>query len=243
MKHILFALIFAVQSLLGAQALAAPCTMSTLTAYLGLGSAGCTIGNFRFSNFGLLQQPTNSVPFSVVNVTPVAVGTTAVGLDFSVNASADAGKLLEDLISYRVTGIGASLNGASLFFAGSSTTGDGAVTVVENLCIGGLFLGADGVSGCNSPPEQNLIVVDTFGSADPPISLAFVSAALLAVVTDIAIDGGNNGFASLVSASNRFQIAAVSAVPEPGAFLLLVAGLLALFGSRLAQSFRVSRLA
>ena len=240
MKKILFTLILAVQTLLGAEALAAPCNMSTLATYLDLGSAGCTIGNFRFSDFGLLQQPTGSVPFSAVSVTPVAVGTTAVGLDFGVNATANAGMLFEDLISYRITGIGASLNGASLFFAGSSTTGDGAaVTVVENLCIGGLFLGADGVSGCSTP--RDLIVVNAFGSADPPISLAFLSAALLAVVTDIAIDGGNNGVASLGSASNRFQIGAVNGVPEPAAFLLVIAGLLALSGSRAARFFRVSR--
>ena len=241
MKKFLFSLILVVQSLLGAQALAAPCTMSTLTAYVGLGSGGCTIGNFKFSDFGLLQQPTGSVRFSAVSVTPVAVGTTAVGLDFGVNASASAGMLFEDLISYRITGIGASLNGASLFFTGSSTTGDGAVTVVENLCIGGLFLGADGVSGCSTP--RDLIVANSGGSADPPISLAFLPAALLAVVTDIAVDGGTGGFASLVSASNRFQIAAINAVPEPAGFLLVIAGLFGLWASRAARFSRSSRLA
>ena len=245
MKKVLFTLILAVQSLLGAQVLAAPCTMSTLDAYFGLGSAGCTIGNFTFSNFGLLEQPTGSVPFTMVNVTPVAVGTTAVGLDFGVNASATPGTLFEDLISYRVTGIGASLNGASLFFTGSSTDagGNGAVTVVENLCIGSLFLGADGVSGCSTP--QNLIVANSFNSADPPVSLTFLPVALLDVVTDIAIDGGSGGFASLGSASNRFQIAAIDAVPvpEPAAFLLVIAGLLALYGSRATRFFRLSRLA
>jgi len=238
MKKILFSLMVALQSLLGAGAFAAPCPVSTLAVYQGLGSAGCTIGNFRFSNFGLLQQPTGSVPFSVVTVTPVAVG-----LDFGVNASADTGTLFEDVISYRVTGIGASLDGASLFFTGSSTTDDGAVTVVENLCIGGLFLGADGVSGC-SGARRDLIVVDTFGSADPPISLAFVSATSLAVVTDIAVDGGLFGLASLRgSASNRFAVAAVNGVPEPATFLLVMAGLLALFGSRAARLFCAPRLA
>ena len=63
MKHILFALIFAVQSLLGAQALAAPCTMSTLTAYLGLGSAGCTIGRSPFFQFPLVATTHQFRPF------------------------------------------------------------------------------------------------------------------------------------------------------------------------------------
>lgn len=241
MKKILFAITFAAQFLVGTQVLAAPCVSATLTEYITLGSAGCTIGNFTFSNFGLLEQPTGSVPFTVVNVTPVAVGTTAVGLDFGVNASATSGIWLENLISYRVAGIGASLNGASLFFTGSSTDagGNGAATVVENLCIGGLFLGADGVSGCSTP--QNLIVANSFNSADPEVSLTILPVALLAVVTDIAIDGGLGGFASLGSASNRFQIAAINAVPEPAAFLLVIAGLLALYGSRATRFFRFSR--
>lgn len=238
MKKILFMLIVALQSLLCAGASASPCPISTLAVYQGLGSAGCTIGNFRFSNFGLLQQPKGSVPFTVVTVTPVSVG-----LDFGINASADAGTLFEDLISYRVTGIGASLNGASLFFTGSSATDDGAVTVVENLCVGGLFLGVDGVSGC-SGARRDLIVVDFGVGADPPISLAFASATSLAVVTDIAVDGGTVGQASLRgSASNRFAVAAVNGVPEPAAFLLVIAGLFALFGFRAARLFRVSRLA
>lgn len=240
MKKILFALVLALQSLLGTEALAAPCTTSTLAAYLGLGSSGCTIGSFRFSDFGLLTPPTGSIPFRSVTVTPVAVGM-SIGLDFGVSAGAGAGVLLDDLISYRISGIGASLDGASLFFTGSSTTGDGAVTVVENLCVGGLFLGADGVSGCSGTP-RNLIVVDTFGSTDPLMSLAFLSALSLAVVTDIGVDGGTAGSASLISASNRFRIAA-SRVPEPSPLLLVVAGLLALFGSGAARRLRVSRLA
>ena len=202
MKKILVALILAVQSLLGAEALATPCTMSTLAAYIGLGSGGCTIGNFLFSNFSLLQQPTGSVPFTSVSVTPFASGMT-IGLDFGVNATATGNLLLEDLISYRVTGMSGLLNGASLFLTGATATGNGVVTGVENLCIGGLFLGSDGVSMC-SGTAVNLGVFDS----DPPDSLKFPSSSLLAVVTDIAVDGG-------VSSALRGFAAATQSLPEP----------------------------
>ncbi|GAC1411609.1 MAG: hypothetical protein NVSMB6_13020 [Burkholderiaceae bacterium] len=245
MKRILFMLVLAVQCFLGAEALASPCTMSTLSTYFSLGSTGCTIGSFKFSDFGLLQQPTNSVPFNAVSVTPVSLGITTFGLDFAVNASASSGMLFEDLVSYRITG--APLNGASLFFAGSATdlAGNGAVTVVENLCFGGLFTGADGVSGCNGI-SQNLGVSNSFNTADPPDLLMFSPVASLAVVTDIAIDGGVSGlggFASLGSASNRFEAVVVDTVPvpEPAAYLLLIVGLFGLYGSRAAQFCRLSR--
>lgn len=235
-------LIFAAQTWLGTEALASTCTISTLSSYLSLGSAGCTIGNLTFSDFGLLQQPTNSVPFNDVSVTPVTSGPTLVGLDFGVSARASSGMLFEDLVSYRISGV--AVNGASLFFSGSKSDpdGSGAVTVVENLCIGGLFTGGDGVSGCNGS-VQNLIVANSFDFADPPIALMFSSVLSLSVVTDIAIDGGLGGFAELGSASNRFQVVGsnVVPVPEPAEYLLLIAGLLGIYASRRTSFPRPSK--
>lgn len=242
MKKILFAVLLAVQSLVGAAAVAAPCTTSSLAAYVGLGSGGCTIGSFRFSDFALLTSPTGSIPFTSIGVLPVSGTPGVIGLDFRVGASAGPGVFFDNLISYRVTGLGASINGASLFITGSSSSGDGAVTAVENLCIAGLFTGADGVSGC-SGTARDLIVVDAGGSADPPVSLAFLSAAALAVVTDIGVDGGTDGTGALAFASNRFLVApAVGVVPEPSSVLLMAAGLFALLGYRSARPVRAARL-
>lgn len=242
MKKIPVMLLLALQYFFGADALASQCTTSTLSSYVSLGSTGCTIGDVTFSDFGLLQQPTNSVLFTAISVIPVALGMTTVGLDFGVDASASSGMLFEDLISYRVSG--PSLKGASLNFSGSATDpdGNGAVTVVENLCIGGLFTGADGVSGCDGMP-QNLGVVNSFNVADSPDSLVFMPVASLGVVTDIAIDGGAGGFASLGSASNRFQVVGndLVPVPEPAAYLLVMAGLLGLYGARASGVFPLPR--
>ena len=242
MKKILFALVFALQSLVGATATAAPCTTSSLAAYVGLGASGCSIGSFLFSDFALLASPAGSIPFPSIGVSPFSGTPGVIGLDFRVGASAGPGVFFDNLISYRVTGLGASINGASLFITGSSSSGDGAVTAVENLCIAGLFTGVDGVSGCSGMP-RDLIVVDFGGSADPPVSLAFLSAAALAVVTDIGVDGGTDGTGALAFASNRFLVApAVGVVPEPSSVLLMAAGLFALFGYRWVRPVRAARL-
>ena len=225
MRKILLGLFLCLQGLMATESMAASCASSTLTSYIGLGSAGCTIGSYRFSDFKLLEQPTGAVPFSAISVNPFG-SAGSVGLDFGVDARVGPGSLLENLISYRVTGIGSTLIGASLFFSGSGSSGDGVASVVENLCVAGLFLGADGVSGC-SGSAQNLIVVDVGGSPDPLMSLAFAAVGSLAVVTDLAIDGGSDGTAQLGSASNRFLAGAPAAAPEPGPIALLLAGLLA----------------
>ncbi len=226
MKKILLGLFLCMQTLLATEAMAAPCTASSLSSYIGLGSGGCTIGTFRFSDFKFLEQPTGSLPFSMISVNPFG-SASSIGLDFGVDAAVGPGKLLENLISYRVTGVGGTLTGASLFFTGSGSSGDGVATVVENLCIGGLFLGKDGVSAC-SGSAQNLIVVNVGGTPDPLVALAFAAVNALAVVTDIGVDGGSDGTARLASASNRFSVRAVAVVPEPGPVALLFAGLLAL---------------
>lgn len=231
MKRNFFMLLMAVQSLLWTgESLAAPCASSNVSSYVALGSSGCTIGSFVFSNFALLSPAAGAVASSLT-VTPVTVGSSIVGVTFGVSPLSSGGLYYDNLVSYRVSGVAAALTGATVDFTGSSQTGDAAVSVNENLCLGGSFLGADGVSGCSSGNALDLAVIDIGFGPDSAYSLTFGSIASLAVVTDIAFDSGS-GFvpdsaSTLTSAINLFNVvAAPRAVPEPEAVLLLVAGML-----------------
>jgi hypothetical protein len=65
------------------------------------------------------------------------------------------------------------------------------------------------------------------------MSTAFPGTALLGVVNDIAVDGGINGSGALSgTVTNRFTLAASTAVPEPATSWLLLAGLAPLLRSR-----------
>ncbi len=249
MKKILLFLFVTLQSVWAAPATAADCVQASLATYTALGSGGCTINGFSFSDFALLQRPNDTTGFSSISVVPVIAGTTIVGIDLVVGspvasrlpsftasqvdpAAVVSGGRLDDLIAYRVTGPGPRLNGASLFLNGYEVTGDASVTGIENLCLDGTFLGADGVSNCSAGPSAApaLVVVD-----DAPDMTSFLPKTFLAVVTDIGLDSGPDGTdtSALTSVSNRFTFAAApSAVPEPAPVLLLSVGLVALMAAR-----------
>lgn len=240
MKRIFFSLVMAVQSLVwSGEALSAPCASSSVTSYVALGASGCTIGSFVFSDFALLPPAAGAVASSSITVTPLMVGSTMVGVSFGVAPLSSNGLYYDNLVSYRVNGVAANLTGATVDFTGSGTTGDAAVSVAESLCLGGTFLGADGVSGCSSGNRLDLAVIDIGFGADPAYTLGFAPIGSLAVVTDIAYDSGSgSGFvpgsgSTLTSAIKLFSVvAAPRAVPEPAAGLLMLAGLFAAVRAR-----------
>lgn len=250
MKKILLLVIVALQAMSwSAGASAAPCVTSTLTAYVGLGSAGCTIDGVLFSNFGLLPRPNFTTPFASISVTPIFEGTTVVGFDFGVDpTTSGAGRRFDDLIRYTVTGINTSLVGASFFLNGpvseissrAAAADAASVTGIEDICLGGVFTGVSGVDGCSSGggnARQLVVVLGAF----PFDSTTFPPAGFLTVVTDIGVDSGPNGTntGALQSASNRFVVGAAPAVvPEPTPVVLLAAGLLALVVARRASTGR-----
>ncbi len=220
----------------GGTASAAACTSTSFASYAALGSGGCTIGNLSFGNFQLRTPQTGAIASAAITVTPMISGASVVGLRFGVAPTASGGLFYDDLITYRVTGVAANVIGATVDFTGSSASGDAAVSVAEQLCLGGTFGGADGVSGCTTSNTLNLAVIDIGFGADPAYTLAFNGVGSLGVVSDLAFDSGSGfvaGSAStLTSGINLFRSVGVAAVPEPTDALLLVAGVVAMAVAR-----------
>ena len=234
LKTILLSLLVAIPSLLFAStAAAAPCTSGSIASYAALGSTGCTIGLFSFSDFQALPPATGAVASSAIVVAPVMMGSSVVGVTFTVSPTASGGLYYDDLISYRVGSASASLTGATVDFTGSGQTGDAAVSVNTQLCLGGTFLGADGVSNCSTASTLDLAVVNVGFGPDPAYSLPFGAIGSVGVVTDAAYDSGS-GFvpdsgSTLTSAINLFDVvAAPAAVPEPDLGPLMAAGVVGL---------------
>lgn len=211
--------------------LATPCAMGSLTSYIDLGSTGCTVGDSLFSEFFTLALPTGATGVSTddILVNPLT-GLSIFGLEFQVNFSAGPGELVEALIAYQVTNT--AFSAALLSMAGSAVDADGAVTAVEDLCLGGiLFFPGACFGGIAANP---LIVFDIGLDSETSAQLSFAPSGLIGVVLDIGVDGGLGGSGSLASATTQFETQSL-AVPEPPSAWLALAGIcgLGLLRSRL----------
>lgn len=216
---------------------AAPCVSGTLASYIGLGSAGCTVGATVFDSFNTLPAITGATAIAPgsVNVTPVSSASTA-GLSFSTSAASSAGQLRESLFGYRASG--SIFSGESIALSGASASGSGAVTLIQNYCLGGSF--SSGVSGCSG--VSGTLLVLSSGSD----STSFASPMLLSVVNDFTVDAGRTGSASGGTFTNLYTVANAPAIPEPASSGLCGAALAAFalllrrrrFSRRGAQSHR-----
>jgi hypothetical protein len=185
-------------------ALAAPCGVAPLSDYIA--GSPCNIGNALFSDFDTFPGSAGATPIDPAAILVTPLGT---GFRFDLNVSAGAGETLEALFGYVVTGGVPQINTASLI--GPAFTGDGAVTLVEDKCLDGLFAG--GPFGCDGTPMTLTIIYNAFSSQTAE-GLVIGPVSSVAVIKDIVVDGGLTGSASLESATNQF-------IPEPASFALM----------------------
>lgn len=219
-------------TLTGALLLAAPgaqaaaCLPGTLDAYLALGPGGCTVDNAVFSSFVTPSGSFGATPVAATSIFVTPLNTPyKPGLRFDVTLSASAGEIFEALVGYNVHGL---IIGNMLSIAGAAATADGAVTAVEDKCIGGTFDGT-GPFGCTGTQDV-LINYAIVGDAVTSASLAFPVTPVVGVVNQFVVDGGSLGTAQGSGFANQFVT-----VPEPSAFSLIpIAAAFALIRRRAA---------
>ena len=101
--------------------------------------------------------------------------------------------------------MGLSFVSNTLSMSGSSVTPDGAVTAVEDKCGGGTFGGSDPSAPCSGTLIGPLIVFDIGTIADLTETTSdFAMTSFFDVFTEIAVDGGLDGSASLGTVTTEF---------------------------------------
>jgi hypothetical protein len=190
------------------------CTSGSLASYISLGSAGCTIGTNTLYDFQTVSGTAGATEISTQDITISPLGGNYnPGLTASVSQSASANNESETIFTYRIAG--STYVGDSITLGGSSETGDGGVTDVQNFCAGGTF-GVDGLTGCTGSPGS-LLTLDGTQNKD---STGFGPVGLVSVTDDFTLDGGLAGSASGGEFTDRF-----AAVPEPLTYWLTALGL------------------
>jgi hypothetical protein len=203
------------------------CVVDTLDVYIGLGSAGCRIGDKVFSSFAYSPTAINldPIPAAVITVTPIATPGDP-GFTFTAPWSAVPVQTIQvDTIFYtaRVLPGGQLIDDTSLTLVNSLADSGALVDVSETLCLGG--------GQSFSPPipcpfsstlvhafDNHLSTVETTQLTD---HVTFAPVGIVNVLTVVEVrNGAQFDTASLGSFTSRF-----SEVPEPATLLLTGCGL------------------
>lgn len=225
LRQVLVAVVFSIGT---STASAASCVTGTLASYLG---TSCEIEGATFANFLLGPIPFGADPIdpATISVTPLALADGA-ALQLAFGRTAVDAEFLDLLLSFRVTAApGLPWLGHVAALGGTSASGSGSVTLIEDVCVDALF--ASPPTGC-AGSLSTVIPFVTSIDASTVESAAILPALLLDVAADFGIDGGLAGTATLGSATLSFLTSRSSPVPEPGSVLLVLAALLCLAAAR-----------
>ncbi len=215
MKHIAicFAALMSVAPLASASSL---CVTGTLASYEALGASGCSIGTNTLFDFNIPSGITGATAIAPGSIEIIpSGGTTAPTLTFLISSTASDGALLEALIDYSISGN--EYTSDSITLADSSSTGNGAVTDIQNYCIGGSF-DSTGVKNCSTGDKGGLLLL-----GDGSDSGSFTQTPFLNVTDDFTLDSGGSGAGNTAAGGKITD--SFTAVPEPATYLLLTAGL------------------
>ena len=197
---------------------ATTCNSGSLASFIALGSTGCSIGSSTLTSFQTL--PGGILGATAINPANITLTITPGIVGFSAQANATVGpnQIAEALFNYQVSG--PSFNMSTITLSNTTETGDGGVTYLQNLCLGGQF-SPSGVTGCGGPTRGLAVVNSGSDTAN------FSSISPIGVTDDFTVDGGLAGTAAGGTFTDQFT------VPEPSTILLTGLGLaVAAFGKR-----------
>lgn len=220
-----------VQFIVAPHAAAAACVTATLADYVALGPAGCTAAGLTFDTFSVaapLAPGVAPVDPTTVTLTPTS-GPGGPGFAFTsaTPLAAGPGEVLQLWFGFRVAGAsGVSADSIVLGGPGSPplVSGDGAITMVEDTCLDGLFAAPS--SGC-AGDLQTQIAFAIDGDEELEATQPLLVASFFDVFVDLTIDGGLAGDSLLGPQLGAYRLRAAAQAPEPAPLVLLAIALLA----------------